>query len=76
MKKNPLKQYLEKNGLNQGELAQKIGISQALLSRYLSGERSFSPSRALSISKITGIPVLNLLYPEMRHESPGQTAHD
>jgi transcriptional regulator with XRE-family HTH domain len=59
-----LNQYKEKKGLTGKELASELGISESYLSEVLSGQRSLSKKLAQSISLKTGIPVLNLLYPQ------------
>lgn len=58
-----LRQYKEQNGLSGRALAQALGISESYLSEVLSGQSSFSKKLAQRISEITGIPVINLLYP-------------
>lgn len=59
-----LNEYKAKKGLKACELAQQLGISESYLSEVLSGQRSISKKLALKISEKTGIPVLNLLYPQ------------
>ncbi len=59
-----LAEYKEKNGLTGRELARRLEISDAYLSQVLSGQRTPSKKLARRISSLTGIPVLNLLYPQ------------
>ncbi|MBE3109691.1 MAG: helix-turn-helix transcriptional regulator [Acidobacteria bacterium] len=59
-----LSQYKEKKGLSGKEMAQILGISESYLSEILSGQRSLSKKLARKISEKTGIPLLNLLYPQ------------
>jgi len=59
-----LGEYKEKKGLTGREMARTFGISESYLSEVLSGQRSLSKRLARQISEITGIPILNLLYPQ------------
>jgi len=52
-----LRSILKKRGLTQEEFAAEIGISQAQLSRILSGKRRLSVNKVIQLSKITGIPL-------------------
>ena len=63
MQATKLGQYKARKRLSGKELAQLLGISESYLSEILSGHRSLSKRLALKISDKTGIPVLNLLYP-------------
>lgn len=58
-----LKQYKSRENLSGKEMARHLGISESYLSEVLSGHRSLSKKLALKISDKTGIPVLDLLYP-------------
>lgn len=58
-----LNEYKAKKRLSLGELSGALGISNSYLSMILSGQRSPSKKMAAKISKHTGIPVVNLLYP-------------
>jgi transcriptional regulator with XRE-family HTH domain len=67
MKKNhvhPIKAYCFTNNITQKEIANKLGITDIYLGKILK-YKSY-PSRTLSkkISQLTGIPILQLLYPE------------
>jgi len=64
MQTTSLADYKDKRGLSGRGLARELGISDAYLSQVLSGQRSFSKKLAQRISVLTGIPVLNLLYPQ------------
>lgn len=59
-----LADYKGKNGFTGRELAKHLGMSEAYLSQVLSGQRTPSKKLAQRISSMTGIPVLNLLYPQ------------
>lgn len=59
-----LTDYKEKEDLSGAELARKLGITDAHLSMIISGKRTPSRKLAQRISTLTGIPVLNLLYPQ------------
>jgi len=59
-----LNDYKNKKGLSNREMAQQLGISESYLSEILSGQKTPSKRLAIKISKITNIPILNLLYPQ------------
>jgi plasmid maintenance system antidote protein VapI len=59
----PLEKYMRDQGLNQAELSRSLHVSESLISHYLKGRRSLGARLALRISQLTGIPVLELLYP-------------
>ena len=59
----PLKKYLQESGISQHELSLKLGVSESIVSYYLNGKRRPGRDMALRISQLTGIPVLELLYP-------------
>lgn len=59
-----LTEYKERHGFTGRELARRLEISEAYLSQVLSGQRTPSKKLAQRISALTGIPVLNLLYPQ------------
>ena len=57
-----LREYMKKNHIKtQADLAEKLNVSEAYISRYFSKDRSFGAKTALRISEITGIPVENLI---------------
>jgi len=56
-----LKEYMDRNKLSRRDLAKKLMITEAYLSYYFSGKRTFGAQTALRISKITGIPLENLI---------------
>ncbi len=71
MKSKSLKEFKESKGLSNRGMALLLGISEAHLSMLLSGQRALSRGLALRLSQKTGIPVLNLLYPQAEsHEQP------
>ena len=59
-----LVEFKEKKGLSGRELAHQLDISESYLSEVLSGQKTPSKKLAQRISALTGIPVLNLLYPQ------------
>lgn len=64
MKIANLAQYKDKNGLSGREMARRLEISESYLSEIMSGQRSLSKKLAKKINEKTGIPLLNLLYPQ------------
>jgi len=56
-----LREYMKERGMNkQCELARDLGVSDAMISRYFAGQKSFSAKSALRISHHTGIPMEQL----------------
>ncbi|MBL4748366.1 MAG: helix-turn-helix transcriptional regulator [Magnetovibrio sp.] len=49
-----LKIYIEENGCTEAELARCIGVSQAAISRYKSGQRLPRPDIVAKIEAVTG----------------------
>ena len=48
-------------GLNQSQMAEKLGISRALYSLYLKGERNITIKKAFAYSQILGIKMVDIL---------------
>jgi transcriptional regulator with XRE-family HTH domain len=61
-----LERYMEKHGLSQQHLADKLKVSQGLVWQWLNGVTAISPEKAKDLEDITGIPRIRLLYPEER----------
>lgn len=59
-----LSEYKAKKGFSSREIARQLEISESYLSEILSGQRTPSKRLAVKISRITNIPLLNLLYPQ------------
>ena len=58
---NSLEEYKEKNGFSNKELADEIEVSESYLSLVLTKKRTFGKKIALRVSRITGIPIENLI---------------
>jgi transcriptional regulator with XRE-family HTH domain len=52
---HPLRQYREKRGLNQEELADLLGVSRQMVGLIESGARRVTPENAKAWAGITGI---------------------
>lgn len=63
MKHANLREFKEKKGLTNARLADMFGTSEIYMALLLTKKRAPSRKLALKISQQTGIPVLNLLYP-------------
>lgn len=63
MKPANLTEFKEKKGVTGRELARILEMSESYLSEILSGKRSPSKKAAKFISEKTGIPIINLLFP-------------
>jgi transcriptional regulator with XRE-family HTH domain len=56
-----LREYMKKRGMRrQRELALDLKLSDATISQYLHGKKSFSVKTAFRISRHTGIPFVEL----------------
>ena len=55
MNRNKLEAKFKENGLNQSQVAQKIGISPNSLCRKLGGKQEFKLSEVVSLCKTLGI---------------------
>lgn len=64
-----LKQARIKKGLTQVELADQIGKTQSVVSRYESGESPIDIDTAPLLAKVLGLPVIKVLYPRNPTES-------
>jgi transcriptional regulator with XRE-family HTH domain len=51
---------MDVRGISQVELSEMLSLSQAQISRFLSGERALSLAVILQLSNITGIPAERL----------------
>lgn len=51
---------MDSRGLTQADLADMLSLSQAQVSRYLSGERALSLAILLQLARLTGIPAERL----------------
>jgi transcriptional regulator with XRE-family HTH domain len=60
-----LKDAREAKGFTQREMADKIGKSQGVVSRYETGHYEFDAQTALVIAKVLGMDVLAVLYPKL-----------
>jgi transcriptional regulator with XRE-family HTH domain len=69
MKANNLAEYKEKKSLTSRELAAFLDVSESYLSEILSGKRVPSRLLAQAWSKKTGVPILNMLFPEPEHDA-------
>jgi transcriptional regulator with XRE-family HTH domain len=66
MKFRSIKDYLEKTGKTEKELADSIGVSQAFINMLKRGEKRPSPEVAARIEAVTGVPLRDLLFPETK----------
>ncbi|MBN2251482.1 MAG: helix-turn-helix transcriptional regulator [Candidatus Altiarchaeota archaeon] len=64
MSKRSLSEFKKVQRLSNQAMAKLLDVSSAHLSMILSGQRTPSRKLAQRISERTGIPILNLLYPE------------
>lgn len=58
--------FLRKQGISQKAFGDSLGVSQALVSQWITGVTQVTPKLAKQIEQQYGIPRLLLLYPEER----------
>lgn len=56
-----LRDYIEREDVNQGDLAKKVKITQGHMSLIISGQRTPSLPLALKLSRIANVPVESLI---------------
>ncbi|MHB1546710.1 MAG: helix-turn-helix transcriptional regulator [bacterium] len=61
---HPLKKYLKEKRMTQTEFASKIGVSITTIHYIINHTIIPKPETAKKIANITGIPILELLYPK------------
>ena len=65
MNENPLgsriSELLNKSGMTQRELAEKIGVTEVTLSRYITGKRTPKGPLIVKIAKALDVPVEHLI---------------
>ncbi len=59
-----LQAYLSRHRISQQEFADKLEVSQALVSAWVRGRIPITPEKAKLIERVYGIPRLALLYPD------------
>ena len=72
--RNDLKKARCEKGLTQGDLADKIGKSQSVVSRYESGDSPIDTATAPLIAAALGLSIIEVLYPASEQESPRSEA--
>ena len=64
--KNRIKEALEFNRMSQHDLAERIGVTETSISRYVNGSRAPKAPVAIRIAKALGTTVEYLFSEEMR----------
>ena len=59
-----LRTYMNSHGVSQLALAKKVGVSQGLVSSWLSGINAITPRIAERLEREIGIPRMALIYPD------------
>jgi ribosome-binding protein aMBF1 (putative translation factor) len=70
---HPLKIYCLKNKISQKCLSKKLNRSENWISFIVSYKKTPSPKLAKKISELTGIPILDLLYPNENFKNRQKT---
>ena len=61
---NAIRVYLERHSISQQDFADKLGVSQSIVSQWVRGTTPVSPKMARRIEHEYGIPRLALIYPD------------
>lgn len=64
-----LKEYMNREGISQQELARRLGVSGGLVSLILSGQRSIGKKAARAAAALLGVDVAAVLYPPKERKS-------
>jgi transcriptional regulator with XRE-family HTH domain len=56
-----IRQFLERKKLTQEEFAEQVGVSQGVISHWLSSKKRPSLDNLLSMSAVTSIPIEKLI---------------
>jgi transcriptional regulator with XRE-family HTH domain len=73
MSETAIAKYLDLMKIADGDFARKIGVTAGYLSLLRNGKRSPSPAVALRISKLTGIPLEDVLFTNSADERTAST---
>jgi len=60
MKKH-LKAYLKREGINQNELARRLGVHRGVVSHWMTGYAKPNRNRVVKLAQLTGIRLEDLL---------------
>lgn len=71
---NLIKDARKQRGMTQSELAEKLGVNRATLSKYENGQIDPTASQLMKISEILGVPLYYLLGYSLRHDTPENRA--
>lgn len=58
-----LRDYMRRERISQVEMARRLGVSQGLVSLYLSGKRQIGKRVAPAVAALLGLNVADVLYP-------------
>ena len=56
-----LREWMRRTGTRQSDLARLMDVSEATVSRYLSGKQDISPEPAIRLALLSNVPVEKLL---------------
>lgn len=51
-----IQEWMEETGINQAELARRLGVSRKHVSQLLTGKAALTPATALALERVTGVP--------------------
>lgn len=51
-----IQEWMEETGINQAELARRLGVSRKHVSQLLMGNAALTPATALALERVTGVP--------------------
>lgn len=51
-----IQEWMEETGINQAELARRLGVSRKHVNQLLTGKAALTPATALALERVTGVP--------------------
>jgi gp16 family phage-associated protein len=65
-----LRQFFQDTGITQDDLAARVGITQAAVSKIMHGDRKPRWGLAKQIAALTGVPIERIYEPQQEAETP------
>lgn len=66
MRMKNLREYMKREGIGQRELARRLGVSESLVSLWMSGARQIGKQSAPAVAHLLGVAVTDILYPKVK----------
>ncbi len=63
-----LRQVMDSKGILHVQVAEQLGVSRGVLSRYVNGTRNFTPRLALRLEAILDVPAEEWMHLQVTHQ--------